>query len=200
MDARVKALPDGERRVTRRADIPTRTDKPSKFGLDTSAMQQLGSLAADESISLLRQKASVNYNDDFYTFFSFLLFLFHFIFRFFPFHPAIFVLRFPFLCFFHVSSYQKHLRSVEWSQFTYLEKKVSDLKSLFRCNHCSWKAKGNMVHLREHLQVHYRHMYEQLAASVDLGRGNCNAGSREKANATAILTSSSAVHSHRMSG
>ena len=81
MDARVKYLPDGERRVTRRADIPTRTDKPSKFGLDTSAMQQLGSLAADESISLLRQKASVNYNDDFYTFFSFLLFLFHFIFR-----------------------------------------------------------------------------------------------------------------------
>ena len=81
MDARVKDLPDGERRVTRRADIPTRTDKPSKFGLDTSAMQQLGSLAADESISLLRQKASVNYNDDFYTFFSFLLFLFHFIFR-----------------------------------------------------------------------------------------------------------------------
>ena len=99
MDARVKDLPDGERRVTRRADIPTRTDKPSKFGLDTSAMQQLGSLAADESISLLRQKASVNYNDDFYTFFSFLLFLFHFIFRFFPFHPVLFVLRFPFLSF-----------------------------------------------------------------------------------------------------
>ena len=99
MDARVKDLPDGERRVTRRADIPTRTDKPSKFGLDTSAMQQLGSLAADESISLLRQKASVNYNDDFYTFFSFLLFLFHFIFRFFPFHPVLFVLRFSLFSF-----------------------------------------------------------------------------------------------------
>ena len=100
MDARVKDLPDGERRVTRRADIPTRTDKPSKFGLDTSAMQQLGSLAADESISLLRQKASVNYNDDFYTFFSFFVISFPFHFPvFFHFHPVLFVLRFPFLSF-----------------------------------------------------------------------------------------------------
>ena len=68
-------------------------------------------------------------------------------------------------------------RTVEWSQFTCREMKDIDLKSVFRCNHCSWKAKGNVAHLPEYLQVHHRRTYEQLAASVDSSTSSSAASS-----------------------
>ena len=85
----------------------------------------------------------------------FLLFFFSFSFssRFFPVsYPFPLSFFFYFLPFFlRIPSLFNILppaRSVEWSQFTCLEKKNSDLKSVFRCNHCSWKAKENIEKYR----------------------------------------------------